>query len=211
MELLDNEQDQIRAIKDWWRDYGKFTVVVIVLSIAVSFGWQYLQGKKRQYSEYASMLFEQTQYHLAAEKYADFESQANYLATHYKRAPYASLAKLALATRKVKENKLDDAALILNEVVLHSNTPAIRQVARLRQARILLAQKKYDQAQKVLSDIDDKAYLPLISEIRGDIFSAEGDYVEARKAYQTAIKGIAEDEMNRSILQMKYERISDHL
>ena len=36
------------------------------------------------------------------------------------------------------------------------------------------------------------------------------DYAKARQSYKSAMEGIAHEEMNRAILQMKYEQIADH-
>lgn len=210
MDVPMNDREQIDVIKKWWAEYGVFTIVVFAIVLGASYGWNYFKEKKIHYDEYASMLFEQTQYSLSQQQYGEFKTQADYLTKEFKHAPYAQLASFAVASRLISENKFDEAQKKLHEVVLNSKEPAIRQIARIREARILLSLKKYDDAMNLLKKVDQASYLPMIEEVRGDIYVAKENYAQARESYKTALRGNASEETNRTLLQMKYEQIADH-
>jgi predicted negative regulator of RcsB-dependent stress response len=78
-------------------------------------------------------------------------------------------------------------------------------VARLRLASVMLEQKKYEEALKVLDGNPDAAFVAPAADLRGDIMLAQGRLDEARAAYKLAIekadprtpvKSIAETKLN---------------
>jgi predicted negative regulator of RcsB-dependent stress response len=80
-----------------------------------------------------------------------------------------------------------------------------RGVARLRLAAVLLDEKKYAEALKVLDENKDEAFVAVAADLRGDIMLAQGRIDEARASYKTAaekadarspVKGIAETKLN---------------
>jgi predicted negative regulator of RcsB-dependent stress response len=70
---------------------------------------------------------------------------------------------------------------------------------------VLLEQKKYPEALKILDGNKDEAFTALVADLRGDIMLAQGRIDEARAAYKLAsekadarnpVKGIAETKLN---------------
>ena len=43
MELYDSEEQQVEAIKDWWKENGKAVVLGVVVGLGGLFGWRYYQ------------------------------------------------------------------------------------------------------------------------------------------------------------------------
>jgi predicted negative regulator of RcsB-dependent stress response len=75
----------------------------------------------------------------------------------------------------------------------------------MRLAAILLEEKKYPEALKILDDNKDEAFVALASDLRGDIMLTQGRIDEARAAYKTAtekagprnpVRQIAETKLN---------------
>jgi predicted negative regulator of RcsB-dependent stress response len=122
---------------------------------------------------------------------------------HYSNTPYATMAALLWAREAVAKQQYDDAFLKLQWAYQNSQVPAFRQIARLRAARVLLAQKQYQKALKVLKTVEDKTYLPVIENIKGDIFVAEGNDKAARAAYQQAKVGFTALGAMDPLLQIK--------
>ena len=58
--------------------------------------------------------------------------------------------------------------------------------AKVRLAHVLLAQKRYEDAQQVLAGSELGSYAALIAETRGDILLAQGDNSGALAAYEQA-------------------------
>ena len=75
----------------------------------------------------------------------------------------------------------------------------------MRLASVLLEQKKYDDALRVLDGNKDEAYAPLAADMRGDVMLAQHRLDEARAAYKVAaekadarnpVKSIAQTKLN---------------
>ena len=108
----------------------------------------------------------------------------------YDKADYANAEK---ALKKVENAKDGDAGLL--------------QVVKLRLAYAQLAQKKYDEALKTLTAVNDPAFKATAEEARGDIYVAKNDIENAKKAYQNAWNTLVERKEERQILQIKLDSV----
>ncbi len=107
----------------------------------------------------------------------------------YSSSPYLDQAKLVAAKAYVESGDLDKAATELQVVVKDSKDKELAQLARLRLARIQIAQKKADDALATLNAGDPGAFAPRFHEVRGDAYHAKGDNAAALKEYRTARVG----------------------
>ena len=89
-------------------------------------------------------------------------------------------------------------------IIDHEDQQDIVNVARLRLARVLLADAQLDQALTVLANVDEKAYTPIYQELRGDIYMAKQQPDQARVAYAAALAAMDATD-DREILQMKID------
>jgi predicted negative regulator of RcsB-dependent stress response len=78
-----------------------------------------------------------------------------------------------------------------------------RGVARLRLAGVLLEQRKYDDALKLLDLNSDPAFGALAADMRGDVMLAQGRMDEARSAYKLAIEKAEPRSPVRNIAETK--------
>ena len=99
---------------------------------------------------------------------------------------FASEAALVVAKIAFDKGELGEAQKRLEWVMEHG-AETHRGVARLRLAAVLLDEKKYDDALKVLDGIKDEAYAAPAADERGDIMLAQGRLDEARAAYKLAV------------------------
>ena len=53
MELYDTEEQQVEAIKDWWKENGKSVILGAVIGLGL-FGWRYYQDSVTTAQETAS-------------------------------------------------------------------------------------------------------------------------------------------------------------
>ena len=58
MSVLANEQEQLEAIKSWWKNYGKTTVLFFVIGLCASYGWRVWQQSQATYKEQASLIYD---------------------------------------------------------------------------------------------------------------------------------------------------------
>jgi predicted negative regulator of RcsB-dependent stress response len=82
-----------------------------------------------------------------------------------------------------------------------------RGVARVRLAAVLLEQKKYEDALKVLDANKDAAFAAIAADMRGDIMLAQGRLDEARAAYKLAVEKAEPRNPVKQIAQTKLDAL----
>jgi predicted negative regulator of RcsB-dependent stress response len=85
----------------------------------------------------------------------------------------------------------------------------MREVARLRLAGILLDEKKYDEALKLLAPEPAGAYAALRADLKGDILSAQGKTEDARAAYQLALEKSDAASRYRPLIELKLDALGE--
>jgi len=202
------EQEQIQQLKNWIKQYGLTILSGIVIALLISSGWRYWQSYRNKILSHASVIYDEM-LALRAQSNIDGASvQAKKLVSHYPKTPYAQMAALMLARESVLKNNYAEAINQLNWVIDHSRDGSMREIARIRLARVLIAEKKPDAALDLLKKLNDKNFIGLIDEVRGDAYIAKSDTNAARNAYQLALSEIPNAEINRPILQMKYNNLA---
>lgn len=198
------EQERIAELKAWWEDNRWFViggVVVAILTFAGYRGWIWWSQRS---AEEAMAMYAPVEQATKGGDAAKVEQSAQALIDKHPRSFEASEAALILAKQAFDAGKLDEARKRL-EWVMQNGADAHRGVARMRVAAVLLEQKKYDEALKVLDENKDEAFVPLAADLRGDVMLAQGRLDEARAAYKLAVekagphnpvKGIAETKLN---------------
>ena len=197
------DKEQIEMIKAWWNKHGKSLAVAVGIGLAIGFGWRYWTVSQERVATQASTLYQRVLMSDLSNLSDEANVQANALIKNYAKTPYAVLAALWQARKAVDDNKFDEAAAKLTWVLQHSKVAAFKQIARLRLARVEIAQKKAQQALTTLQTMDDETYLPLIEKNRGDAYLALGQQAKAKKAYESARAGFSELGIRDPILEMK--------
>lgn len=203
------EQEKLDAIKDWWKENGKIVIASILaglLAFGAVKGWRAYQ---RNLGESAAVLFDNVE---KAGKENDAKKvavAADALKTQYPASAYAARAALVAAKASFDAKDADAATTQLKWVAEKSSDAAFRNLARLRLAGVLLDQKKYDDALKLLDEIKDEASVARVQDLRGDILAAQAKLPEARAAYRAALAKEDARSPTRQITQMKLDVIGD--
>ncbi|MEN0036187.1 MAG: tetratricopeptide repeat protein [Cellvibrio sp.] len=209
-----SEEEQIESLKRWWKDYGKTVVIAVVIAVVGYFGFTTWQDQKRQKAENASEVYEQLLKLANAEPGKTLSDSDKATITHLagelkdanRHSMYAHSAAFFLAKLAVDDNKLDVAATELKWVLSAKPEAATEQLARLRLARVLTAQKAYADALAQLSPEPAAAFTAEYAEARGDILKLQGDLDAARTAYEKALAATDSQQQERfMLLQMKVD------
>lgn len=208
------EEEQIESLKRWWKDYGKTVVIAVLVAVVGYFGYTTWQDQKRQKAENASVVYEQLLKLANAEPGKTLNDSDKATITHLagelkdgnSHSMYAHSAAFFLAKLAVDDNKLDVAATELKWVLSAKPEAATEQLARLRLARVLTAQKSYADALAQLSPEPAAAFTSEYAEARGDILKLQGDLDAARTAYEKALAATDPQQQERfMLLQMKVD------
>jgi len=88
----------------------------------------------------------------------------------------------------------------------NSSSGVIQDTARLRMARVLLGLQDYDKAMEQLDQLlATSGQDGLLSEIRGDIYTARGETRQAVDAYQSALAQLGTGNPAHRMVQLKYD------
>ena len=203
------EQEQLDAIKAWWSDNGKLVMLVAllcVLSIAAVQGWRYYRA---QQAEGAATLFSQLGEAERANDAKRVRSIAAQIVDRYGSTQYAGMAALAAAKAGVTTGEVEEAKKNLQWTIDNAKEEEMRDVARLRLAGVLLDEKKYDDALKLLSTKHADSFAMLYADLRGDVLAAQGKPAEARAAYQQALEKSDAGSRYRPLIEIKLDALGE--
>ncbi|EGA68113.1 hypothetical protein VISI1226_15271 [Vibrio sinaloensis DSM 21326] len=185
MELYDSEEQQVEAIKDWWKENGKAVIFGAVIGLGGLFGWRYYQDSVTAAQEAASESYTKAVQALAA-KGAEGEAAVQSFIDANKETQYAVLAALQLAKVQVEAGNLDEALAQLEWAKTATKDEAVSAVINYRLARLKAEQGDFDAAIAELSAIGDESWAGRVAELRGDILLRKGDSQAAYAAYTEA-------------------------
>ena len=196
------EQERIAELKAWWED-NRMYVLGAVAGLIVAFagyrGWQYWQARQ---AEDAAAMFTPVAEAAKGKDVKRVSDLAQALEDKHSSSFYSSQAGLVAAKAAFDAGDYATAQKHLEWVMEHG-VQEHRGVARLRLAGVMLEQRKYDEALKLLDQNKDAAFNPLVADMRGDVMLAQGRLDEARSAYKLAIEKADPRSPVRSIAETK--------
>lgn len=187
MDDLLSEKEQIDQMRVWWSEYGSYVIGGVVLGAAILFGWNYVQKTERDAKYAASALYDDLANVVVDANVEEAEAIAGQLAVDYPDSNYAAQARFALARLYMDENRDQDSADILREVIASNTSDEFKKIAEIRLAKILLYQDKADEVVALLADTEEGAFAARAAEIMGDAYVVMGQTANAREAYQRAL------------------------
>jgi predicted negative regulator of RcsB-dependent stress response len=205
-EYLD-DREQWERVKAWLREQGP-SVLLSVAIVGLAFGgWRYYQSHIEQRDLTTAARYQQVLSAFSNNDMAGGAQITDQLVKEYPSSPYASQADLAAARVAVESGKLDQAAIRLQRVLNTTKDPQLRDVARLRLARVEIAQGQPDTALRTLGTGTSGAFAARFDEVRGDALLAKGDRAGALKAYQQA-RSLAGNTLDTGLLDLKISELA---
>ncbi len=201
-----NEDEQVEALKRWWDSYGKMVLIILALSIVFVIGYQYWQKNQYKKLSQSSELFSDIIEKVQLSDNQTAKAEANYLLDKYPDTIYAGVSALVLAQLAVDEGDLTTANQYLKSSEKHSKPTVFKEITRIRQARVLAALEKNDEALQLLANIDDATFKSLVDSVKGDILLQQGKIKEAKKMYQQALSENSVAQQNE-LIEMKLANI----
>lgn len=204
MDGLLTEQEQVEAIRGWWRENGRYIISGLVIGAGLLFGWNYWQNQQERKALEASALFQALADDVAEARLQPAQAKAADLLENYASTPYAPQARLAMAKLYMDVGRDQDAAEVLRPLVVEGAESGTAMVARLRLAKLLLYQEQPAEAVELLRGYEDTAFAPRYSETLGDALAALEREDEAVEAYTAALAGNPElPTVDTTLIQMK--------
>ena len=192
------ELQEIENIKHLWRNGGKVIVGLLLVAALGYLGYNVYGGQVHKNN--LAVAWQASQINGDMTKLAAIQQQHSH-------SPATTQATLETAKTLFDSGKLDEAEKAYRWVLANNKAPVFQAAAMTNLATILLQQKKYDDALKVLHMPIDAAYQNIINEMRGDVFAAQSKTQEARQSYQSVLEKLPEDSNNRQLIQLKIEQL----
>ena len=198
-----SEAEQWERFKAWLRSYTPWIIGGVVVALAGLAGWNWWQDRQTRIGTDASLRYEQMTDALQKNDPTRAKAIAAGLQKDFPDSPYVDQAHLFEARLAVEANDLPKADSLLRGIMDRTKDEQLALVARLRLARVQLAQNKPDDALATLSAKPAGAFEARFHEVRGDIYFAKGNKPEALKEYLAALAGSDARSVDTQSLQLK--------
>ena len=202
MEQYETEEQQVEAIKRFWKENGLALVIGALLGLGGLLGWRYYNDSQIEAKEQASFAYEKASEDLLKGELGF--SQAKTFIDSHSGTGYAMLMALELSQQAIERKDLTEAAKQLEFVANNAKLSAVQSVAQLRLARIQIEQGELELALASADKITDEAFSGQSQEIRGDVYQVQKLFDKARAAYSAALETNARDK----VLKMKLDNLA---
>jgi predicted negative regulator of RcsB-dependent stress response len=182
------EQEQIAALKGWWKDNGTAVLAALAAVLLAFGGWQGWRSWQAGEAQQAAALYESLIKGLQADDAKSVRDAGGSLVEKFPRTLYASMGALASARFYFERGDLKSARAQLQWAADRSSSDELRDIARLRLAGVMLDEKAYGEALAQLEAKHSPAMAAQFAALKGDVLVAQGRAEEARAAYRLALE-----------------------
>jgi predicted negative regulator of RcsB-dependent stress response len=213
-----SDEEQVEALKRWWNDNGTSLLVGVVIVLVAFFGVRQWQASQADTSGAASDLYQQIAdvalnkmtATVTEDELLAAQAVYNTLKTEHADSIYTRYAALAIARFHVEHEELDMAAAELQWILDNPKLGLLSEAdeelfltARLRLARVKLAQGMAQEALDLIQAVEPGEFLGSYAEVEGDALLELGQLDDARAAYERALANI--ETGNPVLLQLKLQ------
>jgi predicted negative regulator of RcsB-dependent stress response len=180
------EQEQLDALKAFWKQYGNLITWVLILALGGFAGWNGWNWWQREQATKASAMFEELDRAASVGDAAKVARVFADLKERYAGTVFAPQGALAAARLQLEKGDNEGARAALAWAAANASDEEYRTLARLRLAAVLLQARQYDEALAELAQAKAPSFEALVADRRGDVLLAQGKRGEARSAYEAA-------------------------
>jgi predicted negative regulator of RcsB-dependent stress response len=199
MERFETEEQQIEAIKRFWKENGTVIILGAVLGLGGLWGWRYYNDTMIASKESASQAYSASISEFAEND--DIQALSQF-ANDNADTGYAPLAAMIVAQQAVLDEDFDTAKTQL--AVAASGKSEVADVAKIRLAKVHLQLAEFEQAIAQLDAVSASAFDDQVNELKGDVYYAQGQFDQAKNAYNLALSELINDEN----IKMKIDNIA---
>ena len=203
MEVYKTEEEQVQAIKQWWKENAVSLIAGIAIGAVVIGGYKYWIEGKHDQAKQASVIYSEI-----LSSNSDKTKSTEILKSDYSGTPYAALAALLLAKDNVNASEYDKAISQLTWIIDNGHDDSVQHIAVQRLARVYLSQNKIAEAEKLVAGVKATGFESGYSEIRGDINLAKKLPVQAKENYRLALTSLQPGDQRYDIIKMKLDDLT---
>lgn len=205
MDVYQTEEQQVEAIKGFWKENGNFILGGFALGLAGFVGFNFYQDSKLS-AELATSDAYQALVEAGDQDSGALKAEGEKFIAANSDSSYASLTALALAKEASNQKDWSAVSGYLTTAIEKAPTPEIKALATIRLARVQVELAELDTALATLSTEVPASFSATVDEIKGDIYVKQDKKDLARNAYQAAID--ADGLTTSPNLQMKLDDLA---
>ena len=205
MEIYNNENDQVDALKRFFAENGKALAVGVILGIGALVGWRYWASHQQDTARDSSLAYENAISALKSDKPEALNAAKTFAADS--KNTYGAFASLELAQHFVDAGDLQNAEQQLQQGLTAASDDNLKSVINMRLARVQLQLKQPDAALKTLDGIKGDGWTAIVADLRGEILLSKGDAQGARTAWEAGVKSDASPALSE-MMRMKINNLS---
>jgi predicted negative regulator of RcsB-dependent stress response len=198
-----SEREQLERLTGWLRVNIPWILIGLAVGGAIVGGWRWWQARSENNGVAAGQAYSQILDAFDRGDRTRGMDLVEQLSQAHPGSPYADQADLAAARLLLETGQLDRAASYLTTVMDHSRDSQLALVARLRLARVQVAQNHPDSALHTLGTADQGAFEGRFAEVRGDAYFAKGDKAAALREYRAARLALGPAQASNDLLDLK--------
>ncbi len=202
---INNENDQVEALKSFFAENGKALAIGVVLGIGALVGWRYWTSHQAESAREASLAYQTAVTAISADKPQTLTAVEKFAAENQN--TYGALASLEAAQQYVDKNDLAKAEANLQQGLKNTSDENLQALINLRLARIQVQQKQTDAALKTLDAIKGEGWVAIVADLRGEALLSKGDKQGARDAWSKGVESNSSPAL-REMMQMKINNLS---
>jgi predicted negative regulator of RcsB-dependent stress response len=197
------DQEQLDELKHFWKSWGDLITWVLIAVLggyAAWMSWQSYQGKQATQS---AALYDTVERSALSGDLVLLDRSVNDIEEKFASTTYAQQAALLAARVYNDKDRKADAKKQLTWVINQASDEGYQALARLRLAALLVEDKAYDEARKLLTAKTPEAFAPLMADRLGDLAMLQAQSAEAVQHYKNAWKGFEPNADYRRLVAVK--------
>lgn len=184
--------------------YLKLLIILGALAVIGLSAWQYREHQKSQRVEEASAVYEKMIQAARQKELKTAQENALLLTQQYSDTPYGALGALMQGRVAIQQSEFPKAIEAFKLAMRLGKSGPIEAIAKVRLARVLANESKYDEALALLEEKKPaEGFVPLFEETKGDIYFKQNNVEKAKAAYLAAVQA-APAETPMAALQIKH-------
>lgn len=204
MEIYRSEEEQLEALKKWWKENGRSAIFGVVIGISLFGGWSIWQANRNTKAEQASDLFQELLTAVNDEKDDSAFKMSERIIDLHGGTSYSVYAQLFKAKLQMEKGELPAAEETLEAILESGSDKNFQHIARTRLIRLLAVSGDPESGLKMIAATDiaqSGSFESIYEELRGDLYVKLNKEDEARASYQRA----QELESQSPYLQLKID------
>ncbi len=204
-ELDRTDEEREELVKQWIKNNWLMLVVVLMGAIGAVYGLNYYKQAKLDALNTMATKTEQVSQALRENKVSDAQTLVTELQTDEKDTSFSSVATLSLAQQYFHDKQYEKAIQQYDWLIAQSGDVAMRNLARLRKARVQSDAKQPKAAVDTLNGVEGNANLAETYLLKGDILLSDKQFTEAKKAYEGIPKN---QQITENVIKQRLELLT---